>query len=163
MSTPSHRHTFIKDGLATLLLLPAIWVILDFIGRLVREKADVFSLGTSAEVFLPVVVAVGIAWYFNGKDKTRFGVELGILAIFVGYVLLLQLETGQATAECRMKNPGDFLCGEAAGFAFLRLIELFTVNAIALVGVGYWFNRLRRRDSSRTRSSMFSVDRDSRL
>lgn len=148
MSTPSHQHTFIKDGLATLLLLPATWVILDFAGQLVREKADVSSLGTSAEAFVPVVVALGIAWYFNGKGKTRFGVELGILAIFVGYALLLQLETGQATAECRMRSPSDFLCGEAAGFVFLRLIELFTVNAIALVGVGYWFNKLRRRDSS---------------
>jgi hypothetical protein len=139
---------FIKDGLATLLLLPAIWVILDSIGRLVREKANISSLGTLAEIFVPVVVAMGIAWYFNVKGKPRLGVGLGILAVFVGYMLLLELETGQATAECRIKYPGDFLCGEAAGFVFLQLIEWFTVNAIALVGVGYWFDRLRRRDSA---------------
>jgi hypothetical protein len=152
VSTKTKGYTLIKDCLAVLLLLPAIGVALYHIKRAIYarvdepirwESASQTWLLLTAEFLIPLMIGAFIAWIVARRSRTRLGVELGILTTLTVYIVMYLISIYLPLLGCDAR--ASFGCGEGAAFMLFQLIGMFIVNAVAMVGLGYWFNRLNKR------------------
>jgi len=148
------NHTWIKDCLATLLLVPATGVALYHINRaidaivakpMIWESAFRTWLLLTAEQLVPLMIGAFVAWLVARRSKTSLSIEFGILTTLAVYIVMYLFLPG-----CDTKAYPN--CGEAAAFVLFQWIGMFIVNAIAMVGLGYWFNRLNKRRLSSANS-----------
>jgi hypothetical protein len=134
----------VADWLSLVLFFPVIGFALSFLIAAINEFLEnPLALGGYfwaqlrflVQLLFPLAVASWIIWFLNHKAAPKLGTIVGFfanLAIFALYFLLF-----------RCKTPP--MCD---GEIMILLFGMFIADSIAVVGLGYWIERLSAGRSS---------------
>lgn len=92
---------------------------------------------------IPLLIVLGVAWFFNRKGHLTLGVCLGLAVLSIVYLAYgFALAYSIAVSREVYRDP---TWGEDNYAAYAIRFGMFVISVLALLGLRYWFGRLHQR------------------